>query len=862
MAAEDTPAPQSIAERIAALRMNEVGRTPTSPPSSYDKAVFAKKAPPPPPLPKRPVGEVQRTQSTNNPPLLSNGHTNGHKIGNQPNGTHAIEIVPPPGRGEYGSFNKTKPGLPQRPSLPPRQSTQSVCSVAPSPPLPPRRGSEQQSLTRRDSNESVSSMRSARSSVSGVSTRTSFSDGQANPHQRVKAPAYDPSSLPSLPEKRPKEEVQPPQSKYTARNGAQQTPRVLLRPTISAPNVLPEVEVRPPLPSREPSARDNMQASSRPQPATVPKRSTLDWAMNRKNEVAPALPTSRPGHTNGTQNDGAQGNGTHSNDTPMSHTNSAGIFRPGTVQEATTTSFDALIFNSGKPAMVKFYGPRCVYCERSAPDYSALAASFDPSLVTIAAVNMEDHASPGWKYRKDKSGGMKYPTLRFFDGRGRDMPIEYSAGPEWDKLETSAMQAFITQQTGIRPNAAGTNDAPSMASVSPPPIPLSSRPDLAAIRASKPTTMSSTTTTPSSCLKCRDFSAPDTHASRFPRESIPSHDVSWLGPQLTSPFPSATDKARAIFTWLHHNIAYDTVSFFSKKHQPADPRTTMASGLAVCEGYAGLSVALAIASGLEAIVVSGHGKGVGYTAPSGPNAPLPAFDANHAWAVVKMDQGEWKLVDPCWGAGHLDASDGRSYKKEFNARWFTMSNEDFGKRHFPSDAARWYTQAPLLTWAQYLNADALPGGPVRVYGATGREHGIDEFSLRPMGKDVSAAAAADGAATLRFQFNKVCRHWKGEVHGKGADYLFVLKLSGTGGGGGRAAGGGKDEYRVFNHDGFFWWVDVQGRELQGLEGVELPVYAVTRFEGRDARGLTKGVHDQKMGRVAVGWEGVAGWRVV
>jgi transglutaminase/protease-like cytokinesis protein 3 len=110
---------------------------------------------------------------------------------------------------------------------------------------------------------------------------------------------------------------------------------------------------------------------------------------------------------------------------------------------------------------------------------------------------------------------------------------------------------------------------------------------------------------------CRDFTAADEHAQRFPKESIPYLDPAWLGRELTQPFDSLTDKARAIFTWLHYNIDYDVVSFadLSKARSQA-PEDCLRSGLSVCAGYAALFEAMAIAGGLEAMVVCGHGKGM------------------------------------------------------------------------------------------------------------------------------------------------------------------------------------------------------------------------------------------------------------
>lgn len=83
------------------------------------------------------------------------------------------------------------------------------------------------------------------------------------------------------------------------------------------------------------------------------------------------------------------------------------------------------------------------------------------------------------------------------------------------------------------------------------------------------------------CLVCRDFSGPDNHAAKFPRHQLPSSDVGYLASLLCDPFPSATDKARAIFTWLHHNVDYDTKNFFAGTLQPSTPEKTITSGM-VC----------------------------------------------------------------------------------------------------------------------------------------------------------------------------------------------------------------------------------------------------------------------------------------
>jgi Transglutaminase-like superfamily len=158
---------------------------------------------------------------------------------------------------------------------------------------------------------------------------------------------------------------------------------------------------------------------------------------------------------------------------------------------------------------------------------------------------------------------------------------------------------------GNRPSVPSLPSRPTTNGSTPPPIPMASRPDLSTINASKPRPNAA----PESCLICRDYSAADQHATKFPRTAVPSQDPMWLGRELGAPFPDVVDKARAIFTWLHHNIDYDVHSFFNKCIRGTTPEATVQSGLAVCSGYAGLFNALARGAGIQCVEVVGHGKG-------------------------------------------------------------------------------------------------------------------------------------------------------------------------------------------------------------------------------------------------------------
>lgn len=387
----------------------------------------------------------------------------------------------------------------------------------------------------------------------------------------------------------------------------------------------------------------------------------------------------------------------------------------------------------------------------------------------------------------------------------------------------------------------------------PPPIPLSSRPtrdqiDAVASRVAVSRPPPSVPASQSDCLVCRDYSGPDHVASQYPISALPRHDVvGYLARALCDPFPSLTDKARAIFTWCHHNIAYDVANFFGGTCSHVTPEDSILSGKAVCSGYAGAYEAIALRAGLECLVVSGHGKGFGY-APLKPGEPVPEPDLNgHAWNAVRIDGGRWKLLDACWGAGAV--GDDQQYHPGFTPAMFTLANDDFGLRHFPSDPAHMFREdGRRLSWEEYYRAPC-DGEPATFCGK-GNDEGLNEFNFAPRQLKIQVHG---GEEVVRFRFAKACAHWTPERNGKGKQMLFVLQVHGV--------DGRKDDMLVLETDGFWFWVDVRAREL-GRPGQKIMLCGFETIGGQDARGLTKEEWLRKKGRVGCSWIGITVWELV
>ncbi|CAG8361219.1 unnamed protein product [Penicillium salamii] len=476
-----------------------------------------------------------------------------------------------------------------------------------------------------------------------------------------------------------------------------------------------------------------------------------------------------------------------------------------------------------------------------------------------------EHEAPAPKLPARRPSGVQADTHQANDDPAPSLPIRRTLPPP-----PSASSIKDARQFGFGNKSPSLPSRPNSTAPSgtPPPIPLGTRPDLSKILATKPRFDGSTASTvPAAsaneeCLVCRDFSGPDNHAARYPRASLPTQDMAWLANELTAPFSSLTDKARAIFTWLHHNVMYDTHAFFNNCVKPSTPASTLATGLAVCEGYAGLFAALATHAGLEAVVVGGHGKGFGHVA-LGPGASVPPYAGNHAWNAVKIDCGRWKLIDSCWGAGAIEGA-GQPYKQRFEPAMFSIPNEEFGLKHFPENRRHFYREdgRPDLTWEEYVLTDPdRPNGveSLKVYSDADTRT-IGRKTFHPQGLHISVSTPG----AMRFQFGLLCPHWTLAHHSHIQHAgLFLLMIHGV--------DGRKDDRLPFTRvpgsgpsgGGEFWFVDVPDARMLGAPGQKLQLAVLTSFGDRkDASGVTAQEFQEKVGRVGMAWAYVAEWELV
>jgi tetratricopeptide (TPR) repeat protein len=168
-----------------------------------------------------------------------------------------------------------------------------------------------------------------------------------------------------------------------------------------------------------------------------------------------------------------------------------------------------------------------------------------------------------------------------------------------------------------------------------------------------------------------------------------------LASYLIKPAKTDRDKARLLFRWVTNRLTYDVESLRTLKRGDPRPEAVLKSRLCVCEGYAQLYHALAKEAGLEVELVFGRCK-TGMTGPDGKPLVGPnGKPIGHVWISVKMD-GEWKLLDPTWGAGSIDGQNNR-FVRRYNDYYFQTPPDQLILTHLPREERWQLLKQPIST---------------------------------------------------------------------------------------------------------------------------------------------------------------------
>ncbi|XP_062431008.1 kyphoscoliosis peptidase-like isoform X2 [Rhea pennata] len=189
------------------------------------------------------------------------------------------------------------------------------------------------------------------------------------------------------------------------------------------------------------------------------------------------------------------------------------------------------------------------------------------------------------------------------------------------------------------------------------------------------------------------FSHVDTHVlcvsqqmkSRQDRLSIPA-----TVRLITAESQSKLEMLRAIWFWICHNIEYDVDGFLGLSQKIHMPEQVLQTGRAVCSGYAHLCREMCREAGLSCVEVPGYGRSPG----SRGGRQCQQQKSSHMWNAVELE-GQWCLLDACWGAGTVDA-ESRLFMPRYDDFFFLTDPEHFIETHWPEDP-EWQLLQPSIS---------------------------------------------------------------------------------------------------------------------------------------------------------------------
>jgi transglutaminase/protease-like cytokinesis protein 3 len=154
-----------------------------------------------------------------------------------------------------------------------------------------------------------------------------------------------------------------------------------------------------------------------------------------------------------------------------------------------------------------------------------------------------------------------------------------------------------------------------------------------------------------------------------------STTVELLHADLVKGLNSDTEKLKAFYHWITHNISYDVQAW---RTQSADWKkqevpVVLRNRKAVCHGYSNLFKQLCDLSNIPCFIVSGYVK---------ENNNF--IDEGHSWNAVFVD-GKWQLIDATWGAGSVENRS--KFIRKFDASYFFTDPVLFLSNHYPFDPA-------------------------------------------------------------------------------------------------------------------------------------------------------------------------------
>ena len=190
------------------------------------------------------------------------------------------------------------------------------------------------------------------------------------------------------------------------------------------------------------------------------------------------------------------------------------------------------------------------------------------------------------------------------------------------------------------------------------------------------------------CIYSQDYTYIDDKVKVYPNFS----NINNLSIRIRNDFEKESERTRAAFIWVAHNITYfksldDTFNssprfvhysesgrqYNINKYRTNRVKKAFKKREGICEDYSLILHELLVKMGLESKIIHGVSKTVITEIKKKPVLK------NHSWNAVKIDE-QWKLLDPTWASYYLKNISTKKYIKIC----YLTPPEDFVKTHYPS----------------------------------------------------------------------------------------------------------------------------------------------------------------------------------
>ncbi len=183
------------------------------------------------------------------------------------------------------------------------------------------------------------------------------------------------------------------------------------------------------------------------------------------------------------------------------------------------------------------------------------------------------------------------------------------------------------------------------------------------------------------CFSQSDFTEIDKNSKIVP-DSLTDYNT--IAKYLINDLKKEKEKARAIYTWIAHNIQYDLSQINSGKRYESQQEIideVINDRKGICQHYSELFHAMSKSIGLKSYLIRG------YTRDALGKIP----DLGHAWNGIEIDSNYY-LIDVTWSAGYL--LNGK-YVHKFRDHYFLNSPKEFIKDHMPFDPIFQFIDTPI-----------------------------------------------------------------------------------------------------------------------------------------------------------------------